>query len=335
MGSPAAQGLPVVAYMCPMCSYVSYSPCPLQEREQRALSHTQRALELQQLAASSDSSLGVSQLSAAAQRCTTEAEEAAQVAALARAEAARLAGPGPALGSAAENPAPVPLSMAAVPTGAQPSSDIPVLTSASLPTAEEAAVTAAAAEGAVQLRVSAGPEADEQPQLSRLSLEVIRGLSTDMEAAMQQLVASAHSSSSAAAPPGAEPRSPEEDPSRDMGTGFEPSQGLPNFHTSTLAASPSTQLPQLPDQASWQFPTVSTAPFPGLAVAAGIPALPEQATGDRVEGQGPSGMQIHLMHQLDGLERSIRRVERQVSSTKQTRRRLKNASLPAQVILDS
>lgn len=307
-----------------------YSLCPLQERDQRALSNTQRALELQQLAASSDSSLGFSQLSAAAQRCTTEAEEAAQVAALARAEAARLAGPGPALGSAAESPAPVPPSMAASLTGAQPSNDTCVLTSTSLPTAEEAAVTAAAAEGAVQLRLSAGPEADEQPQLSGVSLDVIRGLSTDMEAAMQQLVASAHSSLSAAALPGAEPT---EGPSWDMGTGYVPSQGFPHFHTSTLAASPSTQLPGLPDQASWQIPTESTAPLPGLAVAAGIPALPEQATG--VEDQGPSGMQIHLMHQLDGLERSIRRVEQQVSSTKKTRRRFKAASLPAQVTPDA
>lgn len=291
-------------------------------------------MELQLLAASSDSSLGSSQLSAAAQRCTAQAEEAAQVASLARAEAARLAGPGPALGSAAESPAPAPPSMA----GALPSTDTSVLTSASLPSAEEAAVRAAAAEGAVQLRLSAGPDAsvDEQPQPSRVSLEVIRGLSTDMAAAMQQLVASAHSSSSAAALPGAEPGSPAEASSRDMLTGYGPGQGLPHFHTSTLAASSSYQLtPHLPDQASWQIPTVGTIPLPGLAGAAGIPALPEQATGEGVEGQGPSGMQIHLMHQLDGLERSVRRVEQQVSSTKQTRRRLRTASLPAQVTLNS
>lgn len=282
------------------------------------------------MAASSEDSLGFSQLSAAAQRCTVQAEEAAQVADLARAEAARLAGPGPALGYAAESPAPAPPSIA----DALPSTDTSVLASTSLPTAEEADI-AAAAEAAVQLSLSAGPDAsvDEQPQLSRVSLEVIRGLSTDMEAAMQQLVASAHPSSSAAASLGAESRSPAESPSWDTGTGYGPSQGLPQLHASTTAASPSTQLPYVPDQASWQVPTIGTNTFPGLAVAAGIPALPEQATG--VEGQGASGMQIHLMHQLDGLERSIRRVEQQVSSTKQTRRRLKTASLPAQVTLNS
>ena len=308
--------------------------CPLQEREQKALHSTQRALELQQLAAGSNSSLDCSQLSAAAQRCTAQAEEAAQVASLARAEAARLAGYDPSLGDAAESPAPVAPSMAAPLAGALPSNE-----SAFAPTSlpgGKAADTAAAAEAASPVRLSAGTDVSvvEHAQLRRMSLEVIRGLSSDMQAAMQQLVASAYSSSSAALP-GADSGSPNsaEIPSWDMGVAIEygSGQGLPNLDTSTLAASSSYQMPHLPDQASWQIPTLETNPLEGIAVAAGIPALPEQATGEGMEYQGPSGMQIHLMHQLDGLERSVRRVEQQVSSTKQTRRRLRVTSLPAQV----
>ncbi|KAL0030919.1 hypothetical protein WJX79_001187 [Trebouxia sp. C0005] len=55
-----------------------------------------------------------------------------------------------------------------------------------------------------------------------------------------------------------------------------------------------------------------------------------RAEAERLDGESPSGMQLHLMHQLEGLERSVRRVEQQVSSTKQTRRRRKAVSLPAQ-----
>ena len=317
--------------------------CPLQEREQKALNSTQRALELQQLAAGTDSTLESSQLSAAAQRCTAQAEEAAQVASLARAEAARLVDHGPSLGNAAECPAPVFPSMVALLAGALPSDE-----STALP-AGEAADTAAAAEAALPVRVNAGIDvsAAEHAQLntqlsaqlstSRMSLEVIRGLSLDMRAAMQQLVASAHSSSLATLP-GAESGGPNSAmPSWDMGTAteFGQGQGLPDLHTSTLAASSSYQMPHLPDQASWQIPSLNPNPVEAMAMTAGIPALPEQATGEGVEDEIPSGMQIHLMHQLDGLERSVRRVEQQVSSAKQTRRRLKIALLPAQVTLPS
>ena len=321
--------------------------CPLQEREQKALNSTQRALELQQLAAGTDSTLESSQLSAAAQRCTAQAEEAAQVASLARAEAARLVDHGPSLGNAAECPAPVFPSMVALLAGALPSDE-----STALP-AGEAADTAAAAEAALPVRVNAGIDvsaaehAQSNTQLSaqlsaqlstsRMSLEVIRGLSLDMQAAMQQLVASAHSSSLATLP-GAESGGPNSAmPSRDMGTAteFGQGQGLPDLHTSTLAASSSYQMPHLPDQASWQIPSLNPNPVEAMTMTAGIPALPEQATGEGVEDEVPSGMQIHLMHQLDGLERSVRRVEQQVSSAKQTRRRLKIALLPAQVTLPS
>lgn len=62
--------------------------------------------------------------------------------------------------------------------------------------------------------------------------------------------------------------------------------------------------------------------------------LPKQAS--RVESdeevmRGFSGMELHLIHQLEGLERSVQRVEEQVSSNKQTRRLLKAVSTPAQV----
>lgn len=294
---------------------------------------TQRALELQQLAAGSGSSLDSSQLSAAAQRCTAQAEEAAQVASLARAEAARLAGYGPSLGNAADHPAPAPPSMAALLAGAPPSNES-ALASTSLP-AGEAVNTAAAAQVAAPVRLSVGTDVSivEHAQLSDVSLEVIRGLSSDMQAAMQQLVASAHSCSSGAKCGSA---NSVETPSWDMGmaTEYGPGQGLTDLDTLTLAASPSDQMPHSPDQASWQIPRLDI-PVEGMAVATGIPALPEQATNEGVEHQSPSGMQIHLMHQLDGLERSVRRVEQQVSSTKQTRRRLRTASLPAQVSLPS
>ena len=307
------------------------------------MNSTQRALELQQLAAGTDSTLESSQLSAAAQRCTAQAEEAAQVASLARVEAARLVDHGPSLGNAAECPAPTSPGMVASLAGALPS-DESALASATLP-AGEAADTAAAAEAAVPVRLNAGIDvsAAEHAQLStqlstsRMSLEVIRGLSSDMQAAMQQLVASAHSSSLATLP-GAESGGPNPAmPSWDVGTATEygQGQGLPDLHTSTLAASSSYQMPRLPDQASWQIPSLNSNPVEAMAMAAGIPALLEQATAEGVEDEVPSGMQIHLMHQLDGLERSVRRVEQQVSSAKQTRRRLKIALLPAQVTLPS
>ena len=62
--------------------------------------------------------------------------------------------------------------------------------------------------------------------------------------------------------------------------------------------------------------------------------LPKQAvTLLSAEGvdRGLSGMELHLIHQLEGLERSVQRVEEQVSSNKQTRRLLKAVSTPVQV----
>lgn len=62
--------------------------------------------------------------------------------------------------------------------------------------------------------------------------------------------------------------------------------------------------------------------------------LPKQAlTPLSAEGvdRGLSGMELHLIHQLEGLERSVQRVEEQVSSNKQTRRLLKAVSTPVQV----
>ena len=328
----------------------------MQEREQKALSSTQRALELQQLAAGSVSPVDFSQLSAAAQRCTAAAEEAAQVASLARAEAANLAdngpalgvyvespvlagngpalaGNGPALGLFANSPAPVPSTMAALFEGVLPS-DESELPSTSLPAAEATDT----AEAALHLRLSAQTHASsfEHLQRSMSSVDMIRGLSSDMQAAMQQLVASAAMSSSSAVLQEAEPETPSSvgvpswNPPSGVDMKHEQGQGLPDLYTSNLAVSSSYQMPHLPDQASWQIPRVDTNPLLGLA--AGTPTLPEQAP---AENLGPSGMQIHLMHQLHGLERSVRRVEQQVSSTKQTRRRLKTASLPTQVTFPS
>ena len=62
--------------------------------------------------------------------------------------------------------------------------------------------------------------------------------------------------------------------------------------------------------------------------------MPKQAvTQQPAEGVGRelSGMELHLIHQLQGLERSVQRVEEQVSSNKQTRRLLKAVSTPVQV----
>ena len=62
--------------------------------------------------------------------------------------------------------------------------------------------------------------------------------------------------------------------------------------------------------------------------------LPKEAvTPQSAEGidRGLSGMELHLIHQLEGLERSVQRVEEQVSSNKQTRRLLKAVSTPVQV----
>lgn len=342
----------------------------MQEREQKAMSDSQRALELQQLAAGSVSPLDASQLSAAAQRCSSKAEEAAQIAALARAEAARMSGhspalgaaagnpalevsaerpaPGalaessasgpsaerPALGASAESPAPMPMAMAASLESAVPNSGAELVTD-SLLAAEGDSI---AADIALQNRLNAQTDASpaEQTQLSSSSADVVRGLSSEMQAAMQQLVASARLSSTTAMPgPGSETATPSWAGTHAWGTGaateYGRGQGLPDMSSPTLAASSSYQTPDLPNQASRQVPDLAS-PL-RLAVAAEIPALPEQVSEGDAEEQGLSGMQIHLMHQLEGLERSVRRVEQQVSFTKQTRRRLKSASSLPQVTL--
>lgn len=291
---------------------------PMQEREQKALSSSLRALELQQLAAGSNSPLDANQLSAAAQRCTSEAEQAAQMASLARAEAARLLGHGPALGVSAERPAPALMDTAAF-----------------LACDDTPAVGAA-----MQLRPNAQTDAPspEQAQLSTSSVDVVRGLSADMQAAMQRLVASTRSSSSAAVPgPESEIATPSGAGVHAGGTGtateYGQGQGVPDLSIPNLAASSAYQMPHLPNQESWQIPALDSASPVRSAEDAQIPPLSDQGTVEVAEDRGLSGMQIHLMQQLEGLERSMRRVEQQVSSTKQTRRRLKTPSSPAQVTL--
>ena len=295
---------------------------------------TQRALELQQLAAGSTTFLESSQLSAAAQLCTAEAEEAAQVAALARAEAERLSAAGPAAGPSPESPAAA-AAMTAVTGSADghvTNSEAALISTSEL--AEEAADSAAAAatprtESLPRSQRVADPRRGRHDELSRSSADVIRGLSSDMHAAMQHLIASANSSSSALLIAqteslgwaGLQPGD------SDIASGLESSQGLSQTQASDSRAGAAGQTQKLPYQAHWQIPAIGTGPL--LRAASGSAALPDPTTGGR--SQDPSGMQLHLMHQLEGLERSVRRVEQQVSSTKQTRRRLKTASLPTGV----
>ena len=294
---------------------------------------TQRALELQQLAAGSINMLEASQLSAAAQHCTAEAAEAAQVAALARAEAERLSARGPALGLIPSGPAPglnedCPVTATAMPV-ACPDGD------AQSPAAMADSRTAVAHSELMSHVESGSASARHAEELRGSSVEVVRGLSSDMQAAMRQLIVSARSSSSAAlleleqtvpSCTGIQ--------SAISGTALEyvTNQRLSSEQASDLIASTSHQTPDLPDQAPWKIPVLDTSALLGTASIPGwSSAMPEQASEGR--DQGLSGMQLHLMHQLEGLERSMRRVEQQVSATKQTRRRLKTASLPAQVRL--
>lgn len=315
----------------------------MQEREQEALSSSLRALELQQLAAGSNSPLDASQLSAAAQRCNSEAEEAAQMASLARAEAARLLGHGPALGASAERPAPE----ASAESPASALGDVAASLEGALPnrgaeylaaSAEAAYDDTKAAGAAMQLRPSAQIDASsaECAQLRKSSVNVVRRLSADMQAAMQRLVASTRSLSSAAMPG---PESETATPSwagvhaGRAGTAaeYEQGQGMPDLSIPYLGASSAYQMPHLPNQTSWQIPEVDSTFALRSAEDAQIPPLSDQVTVEDGEDRGLSGMQIHLMQQLEGLERSVRRVELQVSSTKQTRRRLKTPSSLTQV----
>ena len=66
-----------------------------------------------------------------------------------------------------------------------------------------------------------------------------------------------------------------------------------------------------------------------------MPELPHSAIDSKMSIEGPTGMQLHLMSQLEGLERSVKRVEQQVSSTKHARRRLKTAAVSNQVFNSS
>ena len=61
-----------------------------------------------------------------------------------------------------------------------------------------------------------------------------------------------------------------------------------------------------------------------------MPKQAARAVSDESPQRGLSGMELHLMHQLEGLERSVQRVEEQVSSNKQTRRLLKAVVTPVQ-----
>jgi hypothetical protein len=111
------------------------------------------------------------------------------------------------------------------------------------------------------------------------------------------------------------------------------SQHLSGMQSTALWTNASQQTPDLSHEAPSQIPGTVTRSFQASTYSFAIPEMPAHTTGlSPRDGEGPSGMQLHLMHQLEGLERSVRRVEQQVSCTKQTRRRLKAASLPAQVL---
>ena len=116
-------------------------------------------------------------------------------------------------------------------------------------------------------------------------------------------------------------------------TAHRDSQHLPGMQSTALWTKASQQSPILSQQASSQIPGTANRSSQASTYTFAIPEMPADTFGlSPRDGEGPSGMQLHLMHQLEGLERSVRRVEQQVSCTKQTRRRLKAASLPAQVL---
>ena len=304
---------------------------------------TQRALELQQLAAGSTSPLDSSQLSAAAQRCSEEAQTAAQMAFLARAEAERLSGdgPGPVLGLSGNSPAPavpeVVSTAAAVDDGSTDVDSTAGTPSVSTAMNADSAVMAEAKSAAASSDTDLTTQAEVVSGLSGLShdsAELIHSLSSEMQAAMHQLVASISLST---------PTSQESwhevlhiSVSQQVPGSESLRMSAPAMFNTTLGTSSSQQTPVLPSQPPWQIPGISPSSFLGSAQSPGTSAMPDQAPGGEVHSprdEGPSGMQLHLMHQLEGLERSVRRVEQQVSSTKETRRRLKTASLPAQVLV--
>lgn len=105
-------------------------------------------------------------------------------------------------------------------------------------------------------------------------------------------------------------------------------QAMPT-HVPTMASSLQQQHPQQQPQ-----PQQS----PGGVLPWGRFRLPRQSPSAMSDpagaiGRGFSGMQLHLMHQLEGLERSVQGIEEQVRSNKQTRRLLKAVSTPVQVLL--
>jgi len=332
-----------------------------QVREQEALGSTQRAVELQQLAAGSGSLLESSQLAAAAQRHSEQAQTAAQLALLARAEAERLCGTSPVMGLAPDSPESGQLANSSAPAASQ-LMFTSVVTDHQIPsTAESADAVSAAADGGLVAVMEADsklrPDSElasntaDSSGLSHNSAELIHSLSSEMQAAMQQLIASAALQSSASVQNGLgltsaqqhhlgisiSPQVSHVGSSRPQGarhvTAHGDSQHLPGMQSTALWTKASQQSPALSQQASSQIPGTATTSFQASTYSFAIPEMPAHTTGlSPRDDEGPSGMQLHLMHQLEGLERSVRRVEQQVSSTKQTRRRLQAASLPAQVL---
>lgn len=330
---------------------------------------TQRAAELQQLAAGSGSLLESSQLATAAQRCSQQAQTASQMAELARAEAERLSGNGPALGLSADGPesgvsangpglaaSEVVSTSAAfegqaqsIESGSSPLSASAVADVSSVLTAEADSAaedqTAVITAGSPPRPVALGSTGSSV--MTHDSIELVHSLSAEMQATMQRLVASAQAQSSSssymhgqslittvqhgAVGVSAPRQTSQVTGAQSQGSGHVTISGL-EMHSSALVTPAQLQTPSLPHQAAWQLPGDPNSSFQGPAHPHATPELPTQATyRSPRDDEGPSGMQLHLMHQLEGLERSVRRVEQQVSATKQTRRRLKTASLPAQV----
>ena len=335
---------------------------------------TQRAVELQLLAAGSGSLLESSQLAAAAQRHSEQAQTASQLAQLARAEAERLSETSPAMGPAADSPESGQLTNSPAPAASELMSTSIATDHQTPSTAKNAdPISAAADDGLVVVSkadskaeaTTAAMNADSQLRpdsglasntaglsgLSHISAELIHSLSSEMQAAMQQLIVSAALQSSASVENGLDITFAQQQrlglsvshqvshggSSQPQGAenviAHKDSQHLPGMQSTALWTNTSQQSPAMSHQASSLIPGTATRSFQASAHSFAIPEMPAQITGlSPRDGEGPSGMQLHLMHQLEGLERSVRRVEQQVSSTKQTRRRLKAASLSAQVL---
>jgi len=334
---------------------------------------TQRAIELQQLAAGSGNLLESSQLAAAAQRHSEQAQTASQMAQLARAEAERLSETSPAVGLSADStesglltnspaPAASELMLTSIatdhqtPSTAESADPVSAAADDGLVVVLEADSTAEATTAAINADSQLRPDSELASNtagsfgLSHDSAELIHSLSSEMQAAMQQLIASAALQSSASLENGVGITSAQqylglsvshqashEGLSQSQGAGHaiahRDSHHLPGMQSIALWTKASRQTAALSHQASSQIPGTATSSFQASTYSFAIPEAPAHTTGlSPRDGEGPSGMQLHLMHQLEGLERSVRRVEQQVSSTKQTRRRLKTASLPAQVL---